>query len=326
MKKTLNEIMGFGSNLITIITFLVPSAPIAIGVTFNSFAWGVGAFVIMLLIFIIIIMQKLVVFYGKYESLYALVKEQRIQTLNFILCLEAFPKTEEQKKMCKPYISDVEFHFFIRNNVTDKSMADVEYNHTFLLKRHDELFDVLLLHAVGQIEDKQTYCLYNNERVDRAEITHKQNVKSEYNQRVSPYYFKLPKQEQCPSSLKVLLSYFFSKVGINKLILKCDELKLHYYNREEYSLKNDEVFTIVPMNYGKCFLNSGKKNGVRFCLEYDKNQPHLSVCLEKLDYDRGKHEIIPVKPLYTGDDGKTYTCEIDFLDVHSIYFIIIKKQ
>lgn len=204
-------------------------------------------------------------------------------------------------------------------------MADVEYIHKFFIKKHNELFDVILLHAVGMIDDNQTYCLYNNKKVNRAEMALRTSVKSEYNKRVSPFYFSLPKQEQSPSRLKVLLSHFFSKVGINKLILQSDELQLHYYNVEEYSLENDEVFTIVPMNFGKLFFPDGK-NGVKFCLKYDKNQPHLSVCLERLGYDRGKHEMVPVKPLYTGDDGKTYTCNINSLDVHSIYFIIIHKD
>lgn len=199
MKKILKEIMGFSSSLITIITFLLPSAPLVVGIAFNSFAWGFGALAIVLSIFIIVVLQRLVILYGKYEALYSLVKEQRIQTLNFILCLEAFPKTEQQKKSCKPYISDVEFRFNIHNDVKDKKMVDVEYNHTFLMKRHNELFDVVLLHAVGKIDDNQTYCLYNNEKVNRAEIAHKPSVKSEYNQRVSPYYFSLPKQENCPS-------------------------------------------------------------------------------------------------------------------------------
>ena len=105
MKKILQEILGISSNLITILTFLLPSAPLVIGIAFNSFAWGFGALAIMLLIFTIVVLQKLIVINGKYESLYSLVKEQRIQTLNFILYLEAFPKTEQQKRSCKPYIS-----------------------------------------------------------------------------------------------------------------------------------------------------------------------------------------------------------------------------
>lgn len=322
MKKILQEILGLSSNIITILTFLLPSAPLAVGIVFNSFAWGFGALAVML---IIVVLQKLVVICGKYESLCSLVKEQRIQTLNFTLCLEAFPKTEQQRRSCKPYISDVKFQFIIHNKDQNKSMADVEYNHTFLVKKHNEIFDVFLLHAVEKIDDSKTYCLYNNEKVNRAEFAQRPSVKSEYNRRVSHYYFSLPKQEQCPSRLKVLLSCFFSKVGINKLILKSEELQLHYYNKEEYSLENDEVFTIVPINFGKLFFPNGI-NGVKFCLKYDKNQPHLSVCLERLGYDRGKHEIVPVKPLYTGDDGNTYTCDIDSLDVHSIYFITIKRN
>lgn len=85
MKKILQEILGLSSNIITILTFLLPSAPLAVGLVFNSFAWGFGALAIILLIFIIIVLQKLVILYGKYESLYSLVKEQRIQTLNFII-------------------------------------------------------------------------------------------------------------------------------------------------------------------------------------------------------------------------------------------------
>lgn len=107
--------------------------------------------------------------------------------------------------------------------------------------------------------------------------------------------------------------------------MQSEELKLHYYNKEEYSLINDEVFTIVPMNFGKLFLTDSE-NSVKFCLKYDKNEPHLSVCLERLDYNKGKHKIVPVKPLYTGDDGKTYSCNINSLDIHSIYFITIKKD
>lgn len=140
------------------------------------------------------------------------------------------------------------------------------------------------------------------------------------NQRITHCQFDLSKQEYHPSRVRLAASSKLQKLRKKWLCSQCEQLTAHYYNFKEYLTNGDETFVVVPQNYGKIFMG-----GATFCLEYECPVKKYEVRLKKLSYGRGTQEIEPVCRFKT-KDGKKFTCEVESLNIHGIYFVNILKN
>lgn len=320
MIKKFKENIGFVSAIISIIS--------ASGAIFSGVKIGISGLILcidallisILIIYIFVLERQLNKAEGKIESLHTLAEEKRIHSINYILNFEILKQDKNRKKTRQPYIQNSEFKFYV-HNVANVNMADVEYEHTFYLERHDGLFDPLILHSAGELIQKQTYCIYGGKKINAMQIPISQNsIENQNNLRVKHQYFYLNKQEYHPSRFRILLSYWFKRKGKNWLAAPCETLKLHYYNKEEHFMRDDDVFVIFPKNYGAMF--SGK---MEIKLIYDYAERPFSVQLQRLPYSTGSHKMEFVSGFQYNEDATVYTCEVDSLDIHSVYFVIIKR-
>ena len=65
--------------------------------------------------------------------------------------------------------------------------------------------------------------------------------------------------------------------------------------------------------------------GATFCVKYDCPVENCAIRLKKLSYGRGVKEIEPVDG-FKSKDGKIFTCEVESLDIHGIYFVNIQRS
>lgn len=100
-----------------------------------------------------------------------------------------------------------------------------------------------------------------------------------------------------------------------------ETLELHYYNKGGHFMTYNDVFTILPRNYGRTFSDKAS-----FSLEYNDVEHPFSVSLYKLAYYKGEYEIKFENAFQRNEEGTKYTCDGVSLDVNNIYFIIIEKN
>lgn len=318
--KNLKENISFGASIFTFISAIVGALA---GLVTNCLALGIGLFSIVLLICIIVLQRKYDNIESKIESLYVLSMDRRIHTINLILYLETLQKKENKfnpKKGSKLYIQNAKFNFIVHNNKLKSKAVDVKYEHTFYFERHDGMLDTLFLHSIGSLCHEETYCEYKGEKIKPTVIKSENELMNKGNQRITHCQFDLSKQKYHPSRFRLAVSSKLQKLGKKWLCTQCEQLTVHYYNFKEYLTDGDETFVVVPQNYGQIFMG-----GAKFCVEYDCPVENCAIRLKKLSYGRGVKEIEPVGG-FKSKDGKIFTCEVESLDIHGIYFVNIQRS
>lgn len=295
--KLFKENISLVASIISIITVIVGWVCNAFESGAESFTLVMSILTIVLLVFVFIIDQKRFKAECKNKALQVLAKEKRVYSLNYVLLFEYLQG--KNKKISKPSISYSKFKYYICN-VNNKKTADIKYEHEFGLKRHSEIFDPLIMHATGELVEEELFCLYKNEKLFPMQIEDDiARINNAINNRINHFRFKLKPQSSNSE----------------------EKLELHYYNKGGHFMTYNDVFTILPRNYGKAF--SGKAS---FCLEYNEMYHPFSISLYKLAYYKGEYEIKFVNTFQRNEEGTKYTCEEEMLDVNSIYFIIIEKN
>lgn len=313
--KLLKENISLLSSLISIITVIVGWV---CNSSANSFTLAMSILTIVLLVFVFIVDQKRFKAENKNKALQVLAKEKRVFSLNYILLFEYLQS--KNKKTLKPSISYSKFKYHI-HNVHNKKTADNEYEHEFGLKSHSGTFDPLIMYAVGELVEKEIYCLYNGKKIDPMQINDEQvRISNRNNNRISHFQFEFEKGEHRSFCLVNNLLIKLKKIFKIQSNIADDKLELHYYNKGGHFMSDNDVFTIFPQNYGKTFSCNAS-----FRLEYDQVNHPFSVSLYKLPYNKGEYQIKPYKVFQRNNEGTVYTCEVDSLDVNSIYFITIEK-
>ncbi len=294
--KLFKENISLVASIISIITVIVGWVCNAFESGAESFALVMSILTIVLLVFVFIVDQKRFKAESKNKALQVLAKEKRVYSLNYVLLFEYLQG--KKRKISKPNISYSKFKYHIKN-VHNQKMADIEYELEFGLKNHRGIFDPLIMHAAGELVEEELFCLYKNERIFPMQIEDDlARISNAINNRINHFQFKLKPQS---SNLE-------------------EKLKLHYYNNGGHFMTYNDVFTILPRNYGRTF--SGEAS---FCLEYNKVDYPFSVSLYKLAYYKGGYEVKFENAFQRNEEGTIYTCEERMLDVNSIYFIVIEK-
>lgn len=262
-----------------------------------AFALAMSILTIVLLVFVFIVDQKRFKAESKNKALQVLAKERRVYSLNYVLLFEYLQG--KSRKTSKPNISYSKFKYHI-HNVRNKKTADIRYEHEFGLKSHNGIFDPLIMYATGELVEEELFCLYKSEKLFPMQIEDDPaRISNAINNRINHFRFKLKPQS---SNLE-------------------EKLELHYYNKGGHFMTYNDVFTILPRNYGRRF--SGKAS---FCLEYNEVEHPFSVSLYKLAYYKGGYEIKFENAFQRNEKGTKYTCDGISLDVNNIYFIIIEKN
>ena len=295
--KLFKENISLLSSLISIITVIVGWVCNALNPDAETFTSTMSTLTIVLLVFIFIVDQKRFKAESKNKALQVLAKERRVFSLNYVLLFEYLQS--KNRKNSKPNISYSNFTYYIYN-VRNKNTADIVYDHEFGLKKHNGKFDPLIMYATGELVEEELFCVYKNEKIFPMLVKDDSvRVSNANNNRITHFQFELK-----PSSSNL-----------------DESLELHYRNKGGHFMSYNDVFTILPRNYGKTF--SGKAS---FCLKYNEVEHPFSVSLYKLPYYKGKCEIIFERAFKRNEEGTEYICKEVSIDVNCIYFIVIEKE
>lgn len=255
------------------------------------------------------------------KALFLLSDHKRIHTLNFILFLESLSESSPQEYGIKnkPYIGNASYCFHVHNNSVDNNgMADVEYNHTFDIGWHKNIFNTLILYSAGELVKKEVRCEYNNHTIKVSLNDLPSIVKNKQNSRIMGCELGLDDYQKNISKNKFLILYWLKRFYKNNINIQCNNLRLNYYTKNCHSVIDDEVFIIVPKNYGSRFL--GETN---ITLKFDNTDNRINaVFLHVLQLNKGKYD----KMGSLDYDGKEYSYNIEHLDLNSIYFVVIKRK
>lgn len=259
----------------------------------------------------------------KIQALFTLSNEKRIHTLNFILFLESLSKSYPKKYGVKnkPYIGNSSYCFHVHNNDVDEDgMADVEYNHAFELGNHKKIFHTLVLYAAGELVTKEVTYKYNN-RTMKANLNNPPSiVKNKQNTRIVCCELGLDNNKENISKNMFVILYWLKKFYKNNINIKCTDLKFHYYTKKCHSMLDDEVFIIIPKNYGSRIL--GEAN---ITLRFDNIDNSINaVSLDVLQLNKGSKGTDRIGVF--DYDGKEYHYNVEHLDLNSIYFVVIKRK
>lgn len=259
----------------------------------------------------------------KIQALFTLSNEKRIHTLNFILFLESLSKSNPQEYgvKSKPYIGNSSYSFHVHNNKVDQdNMADVQYSHTFYLGSHKKIFHALILYSAGELVKEKVSYEYNNHEMRAALNNPPSLVVNRQNKRIVCCAFGLNNHKKNISKIRFVMLYLLKKIFKSDINIKCPDLKFNYYTKNCHSIDDDEVFIIVPKNYGSRFL--GEAN---ISLKFDvPDDSIITVFLEVLQLNKGSKGTNII-----GDfdyDGKEYHYNLGHLDLNSIYFVVIKRK
>lgn len=258
---------------------------------------------------------------AKIKSLFILSEQKRIHTLNFILFLESLSKNRPQEYGIKnkPCIGNSSYCFHVHNNNVDNSdMADVDYNHTFDIGSHKKIFNTLILYSAGELVNDKVKCEYNNHEINRTLNELPSIVKNKQNSRIMGCELGLDNHENNISKNKFLMLFRLKKYFKNNINVECNHLTFKYYTKNCHSVFDDEVFIIVPKNYGSRFL--GEANII---LKFDNTNDGINaVFLHVLQLNKGKYHKVGAFDY----NGKEYSYNIRHLDLNSIYFVVIKRK
>lgn len=260
---------------------------------------------------------------AKIKSLYILSDQKRIHTLNFVLFLESLSKSHQQEYGIKnkPYIGNSSYCFHVHNNNKDSNdMADVEYNHTFDIGSHKKIFNALILYSAGELVKEKVKCEYNNHAISVSLDDLPSIVKNKQNSRIMGCVLGLNDHENNISKNKFLMLFRLKKYFKNNINIECNHLRFNYYTKNCHSVSDDEVFIIVPQNYGSRFLG-----GANITLKFDDaNHGVNAVFLHVLQLNKGKYNNID--GFDYNDKEYEYSFNIRKLDLNCIYFVVIKRQ
>lgn len=250
--------------------------------------------------------------HNRLQALRILAHRGKVNTINYMIYLDFLKHKFHDNYDNEPKTNDLiigkskfSFHFLNRGDSNKKHNIDVKYKHTFCILKHKGRFDILILHALGELvsdfkqsgsdDNRNIYITYQEKEYLLVSQPCTGDMRNQYNQILDRVQCPLPAMEKNEEALTL-------KYRINK----------------EFDPENDDVFIIYPQNYGKKF-----KGSVKFEISFDKSY-FADIRLLTLPYNYMiGGGIQSIAQFESKEDGKKYECEIRSLKEKNMYMIAI---
>lgn len=249
--------------------------------------------------------------YSKHRALRILAHRGKIYTINYMVYLDFLDHKFHDDYDNDPKENNIvvnnskfTFHFF---NYTNEKYVDVDYKHKFGIVKHNNKFDVIILH-IGKLiqaitcENKVNYCstyiIYQNKFYPIVPLPCLfSDMKNYHNQVLDRVICSLPKMNA-----------------------REEILEFHYRCEKEFKTDEDDVFVIYPKNYARKFLGKAL-----FQLTFDI--PYIvDVQLLTLPYDSLLgNPIKSIAQFESKNGGTLYECELPSISTKYIYLISIRQ-
>lgn len=303
-------VQKIGQLLINLINIIAAILTILVAVNgFDGTSYSLLLCVFLLIASTVIVYIRWIKEHSRLRALRILAHRGKIHTLNFLVYLDFLthkfhgdydndPKTNSLK------VARSEFTFRFKNLENDKEV-DVDYKHTFHIIKHGKKFDVIVLHASGNL-------IRSPEMDGRGTGINYQEKK----------YLIIP--EPCVGTMRNRRNSTLDRVvcALPEMEASEEMLEFYYTIKKESNLDEDEVFVIYPKNYGKGFHAKAT-----FCLYFEK--PYFAdIQLLTLPYDSIVGGRIKNVAQFENKEekGHDYECSVPSLKDENIYLISIRRK
>lgn len=304
--KIINFIIATINLIAAILTIVLPIIDDKYSWTFMICFWG-------LILVASICYMKWMHERTKIRALRILAHRGKVNTINFMAYLDFLEHKYRDDYDNNPKTNNLivtksifTFHFY--NNCQEK-FVDVDYLHTLHITKHKNRFDVLILHAHGELIRETKYDV-------------KPNNLFPYILYQNKYYYLIP--QPCLGDIKNRNNQILDRIQcpLPSMNMKEETLTIHYRINKGFYINDGNVFVIYPQNYGKKFT---KESTLQLTFEH----PYFAeIQLLTLPYngisDSGLQYVAQFEN--ENQEGKKYFCKLKSLKAKNIYLIYIKHK